>query len=337
MGSKGLPLAGFGAEPHAFCLRRFLSTIQVGARLAKLLDFLSADTALHVAATARRVGAIRLGARQHLGATLWSSDLALTCGLSLPEQARYLLLLDQGHAIGQLLWRDRDTGLAALRLDTKFAVVDPVRPVDARVGGLFVIVGVDDTAQKVAVLAVLQNLGATGELGLDRPLGPGDSGGALIAASGALVGIVTATSAGHARVIPQEVIARLLSLSGPQSAVSLPAAAWPEIDERPPDTGPRGWLGADLQPVAVPRALRQLAGQNSGRLVIDVLSDGPAEQAGLAPGDIVLSIAEHSMVGSGTLREFLAAERIGQTLEMVLLREGELVGLDIVVGIRPAG
>ena len=303
---------------------------QAVAGSTRLLDFLATATAARVAVTARRVGAIRMGARHPLSATIWGPNLALTCERSLPDQDHYLLLLDHGHAIAHLLWRDRDTGLAVLRLDTKLALAEPLRRMAATPGALLVIAGVDEAGQTAAALAVLENRDESEPLGLDRPLGRGDAGAALIAACGALVGIVAAASAGHARVIPHDAIAHMLTLQPTElpPSHSLPAR------EKPAKTDTRGWLGAELQPVAVPIELRQLARQNSGRLVIQITSPGPAERAGLAPGDIVLCIAEQSMVGYGAVRGFLA-KRIGQTLEMLLLREGQLVGLDIVVGERP--
>ena len=42
------------------------------------------------------------------------------------------------------------------------------------------------------------------------------------------------------------------------------------------------------------------------------------------------------MVGSGAVRDFLSEERIGTTAEMVLLRSGELISLNITVRERPA-
>src|SRR3989442_1489988 len=52
----------------------------------------------------------------------------------------------------------------------------------------------------------------------------------------------------------------------------------------------RGWLGVALQAVAVPDALRESAGQSSGLMVMSVVDDGPAEQAGIVAGDIILSV-----------------------------------------------
>lgn len=196
--------------------------------LTELLGFLSDSTAARVTATARRVAAIRIGTRQHLCATLWSPDVAVACGRLLPEQDSYLLLLDSGHAVGRIVWRDEASGLAGMQLDTAHPLPTPLPtptptppgPGETEPGTLLISIGVDAAGTPVAGLAVLR-----GPLdgqptarfpSIDRETGSGDLGGPLIAPSGALVGIVTRGcgrdgKAGPARVIAHAEIARLVA------------------------------------------------------------------------------------------------------------------------------
>ena len=323
--------------------------------LTELLGFLSDSTAARVTATARRVAAIRIGTRQHLCATLWSPDVAVACGRLLPEQDSYLLLLDSGHAVGRIVWRDEASGLAGMQLDTAHPLPTPLPtptptppgPGETEPGTLLISIGVDAAGTPVAGLAVLR-----GPLdgqptarfpSIDRETGSGDLGGPLIAPSGALVGIVTRGcgrdgKAGPARVIAHAEIARLVARTPPSKAPK--ATAGPvdppnETQKLAVQARSRGWLGLGLQPIVVARGLRDLAGQISGRMVIDIVPNGPADQAGLLSGDVVLTIDEHSLVGSGAMRDFLAQDRIGDTSEMVLLRAGELIRLNITVSARP--
>ncbi len=345
--------------------------------LTTLLSFLSDSAAARVAASARRVAAIRLGARKHLCATLWSADVAVTCSPFLPEQDSYLLLLEDGHAVAHLAWRDETTGLAGLRLETPSPVAPcPLpRPVQtqaqAQGHAWLIAVGIDDTGAPAAGLVVPQaapaGQPAEPSFGIDRTAGPGDFGGPLLAPSGALVGIIAASGAGGhgpvaARIIPYSEIARLVrqthaAPSGPQPpsrqddhsrAGRATASAKMETRQETPrkaaalrpgtlETAPRGWLGVGLQPTTVPRARRSLAGQDSGRKVVDIIPGGPAEQAGLLAGDIVLTIAGNTMVGSGAVREFLGLARVGETAEVRLLRDRELIRLTIVVSENPGG
>lgn len=311
---------------------------QGGFRVNKLSKFLAPATASRVASTASRVGAIRLDTRQHLAATLFLPGLALTCSRSLPEQDRYLLLLNHGHAIAHLLRRDPDTGLALLRLDVPVAMAEVALSLPASAGALVVLVGADETGQGVAALATLEAVDGlaaeeSNRFGLDRSIWPEDAGGAVIAASGALIGVVVSAGNGSGRVVQHDAIRRLL---GPELAVpDVMKAGEAGAGEAGAANGLRGWLGANLQPVAVPVGLRGLAKQSSGRLVLNVVTHSPGFDAGLVPGDIVLSIADRSMVGFGSIRKFVA-ERASQTLKMVLLREGRIARLDVVLGELPS-
>ncbi len=350
--------------------------------LTELLAFLSDSAAVQVAAAARRVAAIRIGTRKHLCATLWSPDFAVTCAWSLPEQDRFLLLLDSGHAVGHLAWRDEDSGLAGIQLDTAHPLPAIPAPRPIAPDTALISVGIDDAGAPVAGLAVLLDAPAgkgngTARIfpGIDRDAGSGDLGGPLIAPSGALVGIIARHDGqgGPAHVVPHAVVTRLIAsaqapceapvhahvhelaadalfpvpradafghqaMNGDTDVMTLPATRpMNGALYRKPPSGRRGWLGVGLQPTSVPRALRPLAGQNSGRMVIDIVPDGPADRAGLLPGDVVLTIAEHSMVGAGAVRDFLSQDRVGETAEIVLLRSGELFSLNITVSERPPG
>ena len=335
----------------------------MATRLTELANFLSDSSAVPVAASARRVAAIRLGARRHLCATLWSSDIAITCSRLLPDQDSYLLLMDDGHAIAHLAWRDKATGLAGLRLAAPYPLPACPPPQPIAEDSWLLSVGIDDKGQPVPVLATPKIIPAGSPpkswFHIDRKPGDGDFGGPLIAPSGALVGIISDGGApgpgvGQARVIPYSAIMRLvgepheLKTSGPQAAAPVMAkdhagsAVAGNPLAGPPDAetgqgGGSGWLGVGLQPSALSRAFAAVAGQRSGRKVFDIVPDGPADLAGLRSGDIVLSIANQSMVGDGAVRRFLSRAKIGETAEIVALRAGELIRLNITVSESPAG
>ena len=305
----------------------------MSAPLTQFLSLLSDRAATAVAAAATRLAAVHLGAGPPICATLWSADFGVTCAGSLPEQDRYSLALDGGIAVGWLAWRDEASGLAGLQLDRRQALPATPAPGTTAPGTLLISLGIDAAGAKMGALAVLgePSMGRyeppdRAFYPIDRVLGPGDLGGNLIAPNGAMIGILTRRADGEGCVIPAATIARLVA--GAQTIGS-------ELDPGQPHGEARGWLGVQLQPAAVPRALRPLAGQNSGRRVIATVPDGPAEQAGLLAGDLLLTIAELSMVGSGAVRGFLSLRRIGETAEMVLVRGGELISLDITVGRRP--
>jgi S1-C subfamily serine protease len=99
----------------------------------------------------------------------------------------------------------------------------------------------------------------------------------------------------------------------------------------------RGWLGLALQPVLVPEAMQGAAGQSRGLMIMGVAKDGPAAQAGVLAGDILMTIG-----GEGVSRPAMAAQRlgpeaVGQPIELRLLRAGTVLSLTATVAARPPG
>jgi S1-C subfamily serine protease len=76
----------------------------------------------------------------------------------------------------------------------------------------------------------------------------------------------------------------------------------------------RGWLGVTLQAVAVPDALRETVDQSSGLMVMSVVEHGPAAQAGIVAGDIIVSVDRTSTHRfrkiASTLAQKVSVERL---------------------------
>jgi serine protease Do len=77
------------------------------------------------------------------------------------------------------------------------------------------------------------------------------------------------------------------------------------------------------------------AGQASGRLVVGITVGGPAEQAGLRVGDVLLSLDGHTTSGPNALRAFLEGSRIGNQIEVRILRDGNVATARLTVGEQP--
>ena len=143
-------------------------------------------------------------------------------------------------------------------------------------------------------------------------------GGPVLDAAGGLLGMATIGASGEATVIPHASMARMLD----------PGHA--QIDGR------RGWLGVALQPITVPEAMRGAVGQASGRMVVSLAPSGPAELAGLRPGDILLSLDGHSVSGAHALRAFLGPERVGRQVDVRLMRDGLVETRQLTIAPQPA-
>lgn len=146
----------------------------------------------------------------------------------------------------------------------------------------------------------------------DAAINPGNSGGALINMAGQLVGINTAIfsrsggSIGIGFAIPSNMV----------RAVIQAAASGAESFERP-------YIGASFEPVTAQIAEALGMERPSGALVAKVEQGGPAEKAGLKPGDVILAVNEASIEHVDALGYRIATQMIGSTIKLSVLRQGE--------------
>lgn len=139
---------------------------------------------------------------------------------------------------------------------------------------------------------------------------PGFSGGALVNASGKLLGLNTsAISRGASIALSYQLI----------DSVAQALAKHGKIR--------RGYLGVGLQSV-------ELTDDNSGLLVVSVEADSPAAQSGLLVGDIIVSFDGIELSELEDLLELLSGERVGSTIKTGIIRGGEPREIDVVVGER---
>jgi len=279
----------------------------------------------HVAAAAPLLAAIRVGPNRHISGIVWQSDLVITSDQVLPAQDTYTVVLPGGALTSaRTARRDSISNLAALRLDGTTSPAQIVASGEPRVGAVALALGADADASPTVRLTVIHKL-ATSQSGspdrslvLDMQAGLLEEGGPVLDVVGRLLGMAAVGANGQAMVIPHAAIARMLDPLRTQT------------DER------RGWLGAALQPITVPDSMRDLVGQASGRMVVSVTPSGPAELAGLRPGDILLTLDGHSIVGTHALRTLLGPERIGRQVEVRVMRNGQVETRPLVVALHPA-
>lgn len=157
----------------------------------------------------------------------------------------------------------------------------------------------------------------------DAAINPGNSGGALVNARGELVGINTAIftqsggSEGIGFAIPADIAYRTMT------------------DIARYGTTIRGWLGIEVQEASpelldslrLPKAL-------SGLLVTGVFPEGPAEQAGLAAGDIIVGLNGDSAENARGAMNRIASLRPGDKISVDYLRNGERRTTTAYAGLR---
>ena len=100
----------------------------------------------------------------------------------------------------------------------------------------------------------------------------------------------------------------------------------------------RGWLGAAMQPVRFnPAAQRKLELESdSGLVILSVEPDGPAASAGLLVGDVIVKLGGRPIEDVEDLVDALSrTDVVGQTLDLDLIRGGELTKAQVLIGERP--
>jgi S1-C subfamily serine protease len=284
---------------------------------------LSEAIAGQVAAAAPLLAAIRVGPNRHVTGIVWQRDLVITSDQALPALDSFTLVLSGGIlTAGRPARRNATSNLASLRLEASIHSAQILPPAEPRVGALALALGADVDAAPLVRLAVIHKVnGSRGDnadrsLTLDMPANLVAEGGPVLDAAGGLLGMAIIGANNEATVIPHSAMVRLLETS------------------HTPD-GRRGWLGVALQPITVPDGMRGAVGQASGRMVVSLAPAGPADLAGLRPGDILLSLDGHSVTGAHALRAFLGPERVGRQVEVRLMRDGQVTTRQMTIAPQP--
>jgi S1-C subfamily serine protease len=96
----------------------------------------------------------------------------------------------------------------------------------------------------------------------------------------------------------------------------------------------RGYLGVGAQPVRLPAGAGYGPDQTAALLVSSVQAESPASRAGLMLGDVLLALDGHPLSHPADLLPLLDEERIGATSRARVLRGGEMLEVEVVIGAR---
>jgi len=247
------------------------------------------------------------------------------------EDGLQVRLHDGGLLDAELAGWDPTTTLAALRVPglTSRGLTPTQTP--ARVGHIVLAVGRSWSNAVTASAGIVSVIGGPLPTGRRRaidqvirttaPMHDGFAGGALLDASGGLLGVATA--------------AEIRGLG-----VVIPAAiAWKAIAGIFEHGGvKRGYLGVAGHSVRLPdnqRSVPALRDRDEALLVVGLTSDGPAAHAGLLVGDIIVAFDEHPIESPEDLLDLLTGDRVGRALSLSVLRGGAEAKLTVTVGERP--
>ena len=161
----------------------------------------------------------------------------------------------------------------------------------------------------------------------DTVINPGNSGGPLISLDGSLVGINTAV---------QRLSAGGTVVEGIGFAINVDTAA--QVTEQLVELGRVrwAWMGVILAELIPELAAEVGLPIREGVVIQNTLINGPADLAGIRPGDIVLSADSKKVAMVSDLTRLLKQEfRAGQEIDLELFRDGEVGTVKLVLGERP--
>jgi len=283
---------------------------------------------------ARFAVAVHSGARGSTSGVIWRPGLIVTAEHGVRREEQIQVTLPDGRAASaQVAGRDPSTDLAVLRYDAASAPAAAISSAaEFKAGQLALIVGRTRASGPVAALGIVSLV--TGErrlwgggvispyVRLDAALQSIAVGGAVVNASGEIVGIATPKFA-------------------PAGALAVTASTVNRVADTLLAKGhiPRGYLGVGMQPVRLPEQLRESLKrqEKTAAMVLEVEPGGPADQAGVVIGDILIGMNGKAVLRLEDVQAHLHGEQIGKTIRAEFLRGGVKREASLVAAERPQG
>jgi S1-C subfamily serine protease len=293
-----------------------------------VLSQLSVAISARADAAKNAVVAISLGEGRHLTGMMWEADVVVVSEQALPRGDEFELVSPNGSTVAaKLAGRDSSTNIAVLK--TAESIVAPAfTAAEPHVGTIALAIGADGAGGASARLGAV-NL-VSGEwhsrrgglidrrVVLDMQLAAREEGGPVFDAAGSLLGMSTFGPRGQVIVIPHATLARVVPQLIKDGHVS------------------RGWLGVALHAVAVPDALRENPDQSSGMMVMSVVENGPAAQAGIVAGDIILSVDGIAASRFRKIARYFGGDSIGRKADVRVIRGGAIITIQTTIAERRA-
>jgi Do/DeqQ family serine protease len=241
-------------------------------------------------------------------------------------------LADSRKIKARVVGTDPETDLAVLKIEQqKLPAITFARPEQLRVGDVVLAIGNPFGVGQTVTLGIVSGLGRS-QLGIttfenfiqtDASIHPGNSGGALVDASGNLVGINTA-------IYSQSGVSMGIGYAIP---VSIARQVMEQIIQKGSVT--RGWVGVGVQDITRELAESFKLSVKGGVLITHVERGGPAEMAGVKLGDVLLAVNGKPVADSTGMLNMIAVLQPGETARLRVARNKAEEELTVIVGRRP--
>ncbi|MFZ3128032.1 MAG: trypsin-like peptidase domain-containing protein [Rhodoferax sp.] len=243
-----------------------------------------------------------------------------------------VVLNDSRSTRAKVIGTDPDTDLAILKIELdKLPVIVLGNSDAAQVGDRVLAIGNPFGVGQTVTSGIVSALGRN-QLGIntfenfiqtDAAINPGNSGGALVDTNGHLLGINTA----------------IYSRSGGNMGIgfAIPVSTAKQVLEGIVKDGQitRGWIGVEPNDLSPELAQTFDVKAHQGVIITGVLQNGPAAQAGIRPGDVIVKIANQPVTDVTQLLSQVAGLKPGVAARFAIERKNQTLELDVTPGVRP--
>lgn len=243
-----------------------------------------------------------------------------------------VVLADGRKASAKLVGTDPETDLAVIKIDLKQLPAIILGNVEgAKVGDVVLAIGNPFGVGQTVTMGIISALGRNNLhinhfenfIQTDAAINFGNSGGALIDTNGNLLGINSA----------------IYSQSGGSVGIgfAIPVSTAKTVMESIIKSGHvvRGWIGVESQEITPELAHSFGLQRDSGAIIAGVVRNGPADKAGMKPGDILVSVDGKPVRDTNEMLNLIAQLQPGGKATMRVLRKNRESELAITVGKRP--
>ena len=243
-----------------------------------------------------------------------------------------VVLADGRKAKATVVGTDPETDLAVIRIDAKnLPVIVLGHAEQARVGDVVLAIGNPFGVGQTVTMGIISALGRNNLhinhfenfIQTDAAINFGNSGGALIDTSGNLIGINSA----------------IYSQTGGSVGIgfAIPVSTARTVFESIIKHGQviRGWIGIETQDITPELAESFGLARDKGAIIAGVVRNGPADKAGMRPGDILMAVAGKPVASTAETLNLIAQLVPGQKATMTVMRKNRESAVDVNVGKRP--
>jgi serine protease DegQ len=241
-------------------------------------------------------------------------------------------LADGRKAPAKIVGTDPETDLAVIRIEAKnLPVIVLGRADQAKVGDVVLAIGNPFGVGQTVTMGIISAVGRNNLhinqfenfIQTDAAINFGNSGGALVDTSGNLLGINSA----------------IYSQSGGSVGIgfAIPVTTAKSVMEAIIKSGQvvRGWIGIESQDITPELADSFGLARSSGAIIAGVVRNGPADRAGIRPGDILLAVQGKSVADTNEMLTLIAQLVPGGKARMTVMRKNRQSTVDVIVGKRP--